>query len=348
MSSIKPRTFVIFFFFFISYINAQITIKAVGDIMLGSLTPDPIIPLYNGRIFSDSIAKYLTGTDIVFGNLEGVFVNSDFNPEKCSEASRNAGRCYEFGMPRTIAPILKKMHFNVLNLDNNHVWDYGPKAYELTKKILDEYSIQYIPQKSFTSMTIKGKQVALVAFGFSGRSHNLSDIYLVKNVIKELSNDHHIIIASFHGGAEGTLHRNQYNKKEIFYGEDRGNLVAFSKAAIDAGADLILGHGPHVLRAIDLYKNKLICYSLGNFITYGNVNIRGYNGLGAIMNITLDENTGDFMKGNIIPTKQKPHGIAYYDRSKASIKAIKELSLTDFPNSPLVIDENGKIIKRKI
>ena len=191
--------------------NSQITIKAVGDIMLGSLTPDPIIPLYNGRIFSDSIAKHLTGTDIVFGNLEGVFVNSNIEPEKCSEESRNAGRCYEFGMPRTIAPVLKKMHFNVLNLDNNHVWDYGPKAYELTQKILDEYSIQYIPQKGFTSMTINGKQVALVAFGFSGRSYNISNLNIVKSVIKELSNDHHIIIASFHGGAEGSSHRNNKN-----------------------------------------------------------------------------------------------------------------------------------------
>ena len=113
------------------------------------------------------------------------------------------------------------MHFNVLNLDNNHVWDYGPEAYELTQKILDEYSYSVHSSKKLYQHDNK-KQVALVAFGFSGRSYNISNLNVVKNVIKDLSNDHHIIIASFHGGAEGSSHRNQLNKKEIFYGEDRG------------------------------------------------------------------------------------------------------------------------------
>ena len=326
---------------------SQIRVKAVGDIMLGSVTPDPIIPLNNGRIFADSISKELDGADITMGNLEGVFINSSFQPKKCSKESREAGRCYEFGMPRTIAPVLKKMHFNVLGMDNNHVWDYGSEGYELTKKILHEYGIEQVPHKSHTTITIKDKHIAIVAFGFSDRSYHISDLQKVKEVIKEIDNDHHIVIATFHGGAEGKNFRRQYNMKEEFFGEDRGNLMAFSKVAIDAGADMIIGHGPHVLRGIQLYKNKLICYSLGNFITYGNMKISGYNGLGAIMDITLDENNGNFIKGKIIPTKQKPHGIAFRDRSNRSIQVIKELMELDFPNTPLIIKNDGTIIKKQ-
>ncbi len=324
----------------------QIRLKAVGDIMLGSVTPDPIIPLHNGRIFADSIASSLKGADITMGNLEGVFINSSFEPKKCSKESREAGRCYEFGMPRTIAPVLKKMNFNVMGMDNNHTWDYGAEGYELTNKILNEYGIESVNHKSHITLNIKNKQVAIVAFGFSDRSYHISDIPTVKRVISELDNDHHIVIVTFHGGAEGKDFRRQYHMKEEYFGEDRGNLMAFSQIAVDAGADVVIGHGPHVLRGIQLYKNKLICYSLGNFITYGNMKISGYNGLGAIMDLELDENNGNFIKGKIIPTKQKPHGIAFKDRTNRSIQVIRELTELDFPNTPLIIERDG-IIRKK-
>ncbi|RKY98759.1 MAG: hypothetical protein DRQ13_03190, partial [Ignavibacteriae bacterium] len=74
---------------------SQIRIKAVGDIMLGSVTPKTILPPDNGNEFVSSIRKYLTEADIVFGNLEGALIKDGMQPVKCSEKSREAERCYE-------------------------------------------------------------------------------------------------------------------------------------------------------------------------------------------------------------------------------------------------------------
>ena len=135
------------------------------------------------------------------------------------------------------------------------------------------------------------------------------------------------------------------DETEEYFGENRGNLVQFSKTVIDAGADLVIGHGPHVLRGIDTYKNKLIIYSLGNFLTHGNVNIRDVRGNSAIMDIELDLETGDLVSGQIIPTKQIGKGIPVYDESNKAIELIKNLSKSDFPNSKLSISSDGRISK---
>ena len=87
----------------------------------------------------------------------------------------------------------------------------------------------------------------------------------------------------------------------------------------------------------------MICYSLGNFLTYGNVNIKGINGKGVIMNITIDQKTGDFLNGEIFPTKQRSFGITHFDREKSAISLIKNLSKSDFPNSKLEISDDGNI-----
>ena len=82
-----------------------------------------------------------------------------------------------------------------------------------------------------------------------------------------------IVIVSFHGGAEGSEYTNITKKTEIFLGENRGNPYEFSRVAIDAGADVIFGHGPHVTRSMDIYKNRFIAYSLGNFATYARMSL---------------------------------------------------------------------------
>ena len=74
-----------------------------------------------------------------------------------------------------------------------------------------------------------------------------------------------------------------------FYGENRGNAYAFARMAIDAGADVVLGSGPHVTRAVDLYKNRFIAYSLGNFCTYGMFNLDGPNGMAPLLALNITE-----------------------------------------------------------
>ena len=340
---LKINLFLSSIFLFSSLSFAQINIKAVGDIMLGSQTPRKVIPPNNGNFFKDSIATYFDCADIRFGNLEGVFVNGDVKPTKCSEASRNAGRCYEFGMPEELAPILTDLDFNVLSQDNNHVTDYGYAGIKNTKNVLDTLGIKCMSKKDYVTFDICDRKIAMVAFGFSSESYQVSDLTTTKKVITMLKDTFDIVIVSFHGGAEGSKHTHTKNETEIFYGENRGNLVKFSHTAIDAGADLIIGHGPHVLRAMEVYKNKLICYSLGNFLTYGNVNIRGVNGLTTILNISLDEDTGDLLYGELIPAKQIDRGIPVFDETKGAITEIKKLSEEDFPNSPLIISSDGAL-----
>ena len=330
----------------VSVYSQTIRVKAVGDIMLGSVTPTKILPRGEGSVFASSIASYLDSADITFGNLEGVFIKDGLKPKKCSEASRNAKRCYEFGMPGYLAQALKDMHFSVMSMDNNHNSDYGDDGVTYTMHQLDHLGIAYAAKKAPVILSIANKKVAVAAFGHSETSYEVSDLEQAKSVIEELDEKADMILVSFHGGAEGLDAQHVTDTTEFFYGENRGNLVQFAKTVIDAGADLVIGHGPHVLRGIDTYKNKLIIYSLGNFLTYGNINISDVRGNGAIMDIEMDSTSGDFVSGRIIPTKQVGKGIALYDESARSIDLIKQLSKEDFPHSSLVIENDGTISLR--
>lgn len=323
---------------------SQTRLKAVGDVMMGSYTPRPVTPPNNGQLFIDSIAQHLDSADITFGNIEGVFVTKELAPQKCRPESREAKRCYEFGMPYTLSNTFKALNFDLASLDNNHVSDYGQAGINFTKRRLDSLEIKYSGKKQPVRFTIDSTDFVLIAFGTSGVSWRVSDLRNAKAIISKYDTLVDVVLVSFHGGAEGFSAQHTPNHTEKFYGEDRGNLIAFSHTAIDAGADVIIGHGPHVLRGIELYNNKLICYSLGNFLTYGNVSLKGVKGVGAIMDLVIDNKTGDFVSGKIIPTKQLAPGIPYFDNTGEAIKIIQNLSKEDFPQSGLIINNDGTLI----
>jgi len=327
---------------------SQIRIKAVGDIMLGSVTPKTILPPNKGNEFVSSIGKYFTEADIVFGNLEGAIIKDGMQPVKCSEKSRKAGRCYEFGMPEVLAASLKGMGFNVLSMDNNHSEDYGADGYLFTQKKLNELGIKFAPKTGFAEFIIEGKKNVVAAFGYSGKSHNISDLQNTRNVIEELDKHYDIIIVSFHGGGEGRDRVNIKNETEFFLGENRGNVIAFARTAIDAGADMVIGHGPHVLRAIEIYKNKLIAYSLGNFLTYGNMNISGVTGIAVILDADIDINTGDFLRGQLIAAQQTGYGIPEYDETGEGFKLVRSLTDEDFSENEIIFTKAGGIYNKKI
>jgi hypothetical protein len=133
-------------------------------------------------------------------------------------------------------------------------------------------------------------------------------------------------------------------KNELFYGENRGNVYAFSHALIDAGADIIFGHGPHVTRAVEVYKNRFIAYSLGNFCTYGGINVSGINGLAPIVKVYTDSK-GDFLQAHITSTIQSYRSSVKIDEQKQVLKRIRELTLEDFPENSVQIDDNGWVRK---
>lgn len=325
--------------------QSQFRLKAVGDVMFGSYTPSLEVPDQGGEEFLP-IASYLGGASLVFANLEGSFATGTMKASKCAPASRAAGRCYEFGMPETLAPLLKKLGITIVSLDNNHSEDYGIEGYNFTKKVLDDLGISYAPKKGYSTLQYGSTSVGVVAFGFSTSSYTVSDIETAKSVVTRLAKKFDILIVTFHGGAEGRKALNTPKTTEMFMGENRGNLPLFAKTVIDAGADLVLGHGPHVLRAMDLYKDRLIVYSMGNFLTYGHFNLKNENGITAIFDVTLDPKNGAFQSGNIIPIMQIGKGIPVYDSTKSAITLLQRLTKEDFPSSGLSISKDGEIRKQ--
>ncbi|MCX8028997.1 MAG: CapA family protein [Brevinematales bacterium] len=309
--------------------NDTIIVKAVGDTMLGSVTPKTILPPRQGEEFVESIGDYLKGADIVLANLEGAFIKDGFRPSKCG-GKKNS--CYEFGMPTYLTNAFKKLGFNVVSFNNNHVMDYGRDGYNYTLHLIEKLGMKYADMENYAVMNVKGKQVCIVAFGFSGGKYSILDVPKAKQTITSLKEKYDIVIVSFHGGAEGNSAIHTKDINEYFLGSNRGNVVKFARGVIDAGADLVIGHGPHVLRAIEIYKGKLIAYSLGNFLTYGNFNIKGNGGIGGILEVHLTAK-GEFIKANFIPTIQIPPGIPVYDREKRGISLINRLGKEDFPQS---------------
>ena len=369
--------------FVLSYSGYGIEINAVGDVMPGSITPRRIVPPDSGKIFVRSIGPHLSDADVVMGNLEGVFVvEGKHRPIKCSEKSRKAGRCYEFGIPHYIAPSLRDMGFTVLTMDNNHVMDYGLSAYRFTERLLDSLGIIPVPKRRvgvvykhilfvepegcfreptpvetvslgdslcplvrFAADNRRWERdisVAIVPFGFSGSSWRISDLEVVDSLIPLLDSLYDVVVVSFHGGAEGKKALHVRDEVEFFYGENRGNVVKFARRAVDRGADLVVGHGPHVLRAMEIYNDRLIAYSLGNFLTYGNVNIRGVNGIAAILSVRLDPD-GRFAGGRIVPVIQKYPGVPIYDEKGRAIELLRRLVEEDGFSHSIRILEDGTI-----
>ncbi|PSB66837.1 poly-gamma-glutamate biosynthesis protein, partial [filamentous cyanobacterium CCP1] len=119
--------------------------------------------------------------------------------------------------------------------------------------------------------------------------------------------------------------------------------VEFSRAMIDQGADLVLGHGPHVPRALELYKSRIIAYSLGNFMGYRTLSTDGVLGNSLILETQLAAD-GRFISGNIIPVQLDNRGVPSVDDSFRSVSLIRNLIESDFPVTPLLIGNNGEII----
>jgi hypothetical protein len=163
--------------------------------------------------------------------------------------------------------------------------------------------------------------------------------------VTQLAATHDIVIVSFHGGAEGNGAEVLPFAREIFAGEDRGNVVEFAHAMIDAGADLVLGHGPHVVRPMELYHDRLIAYSLGNFATYYGISVDGIRGIAPILLCTLDDD-GRFVSGRIEATTQIPPAGPSLDAAGAVVTLLRTLTDSAFPTGTLDIRADGTLAIR--
>jgi len=319
----------------------SITITGVGDIMLGTNFPETyFLPPNEGRDMLTAVDVIFSDADIVFGNLEGVILDSGGTQKKCN----NPKLCYLFRSPDYMASRLQEAGFNLLSVANNHAGDFGSEGRNNTAKVLDSLNINYAGSetKPFTTFKIDGINYGFAAFSPNKGTPSINDIESARATIQHLDTLVDIIIVSFHGGAEGSKYTAVPREHEYFYGEDRGDVYNFAHSLIDVGADVIFGHGPHVPRAIDVYKNRFIAYSLGNFATYARFNLSGINGLAPIAKIVVS-NEGKFISGQIISAIQKGRGIPQLDPDNGAVNLIKELTKKDLPEVKISIDEYGFI-----
>lgn len=320
-----------------------ISIIGVGDIMLGSNYPSSSsLPPDDGKFLLDSVKDISNSADIVFGNLEGTFLNKGGDPKICNTPDN----CYSFRTPESYCEILKEAGFNLVSLANNHSNDMGEEGRESTIRTLEKNSIKYAGYSDIPSVIFEKNKVVygFTAFAPNYSAQNINDLKIAVETVKELKKKCDIVIVSFHGGAEGSSAVRVPRKREIFLGENRGNVYEFAHEVINAGADIVIGHGPHVPRALELYKNKLIAYSLGNFCTYGKFSIYGTQGLAPMLSVYLDRN-GNFVKGKIYSFKQKGGGYPVPDPELKAAKLIKELTEKDFPETKVIITDDGEIVK---
>lgn len=318
-----------------------VTIIGVGDIMMGTNFPEKrYLPSNLGRDLWSYVKDTLSMADVTFGNLEGVILNEGGTQKKC----KNPKTCYLFRTPKAYLGNLTDAGFDVMSLANNHAGDFGKEGRASTMKALDSLKINYagLLSKPYTIFKRNGMRYGIAAFSPNKGTASIHNPARAVEIVALLDSLADIVIVSFHGGAEGSKHEHVPRKHEMFYGEDRGDVYDFSRKMIDAGADVVFGHGPHVTRAIDEYKSRFIIYSLGNFCTYGRFNLRGVNGVAPIVKVSLDSE-GKFLSGEVIPVIQLGAGGPRIDTKKRAIKKIAELTKKDFPESNLKIDDSGFI-----
>jgi hypothetical protein len=319
--------------------GASLRLRAVGDVMLGTDFPKGYLPPNRGSAMLTGVLDWLQDADLTFANLEGPLCDRG-RSSKCAPNSKN---CYAFRTPTTYGDYLVEAGIDLVSTANNHANDFGAICRQDTHALLDGFGIGWSgPPGSFATTTANGLKVGLVAFHTSPSSNHLNNSETARLLIEGAVAQHDIVIVSFHGGAEGNKALHVPNKQEVFFGENRGHLRQFARMAIDSGADIILGHGPHVPRGMEIYKDRLIAYSLGNFATYGRFGLTGNLSVGLVLEAELDHQ-GRLIRGQILPTRQLGRGVPQKDTEKGqAIDLIRSLSQTDFGAAAPLIAQDGR------
>jgi hypothetical protein len=262
-------------------LRSELTVGWVGDMVPSSDGE------YNRLVFSN-VTPFLQAPDLMIGNLEGTFAVSE-DGSKCFYLKIN---CHAFRGSASFADALKAAGFDFISLVNNHSYDYGEEGLIATEAELLRVGIPYISQtKPAESITVKGKRIGILGLSSTPPQNTITDYAFITSQVQALSQTNDIVIIIFHGGAEGVDKTAVPGADEYVGNENRGNVELVSKLAIDAGADLVLGSGPHVLRKIEEGNGKLTAYSLGNFVGGNRLITKDLLGISAILTVSFKNNT---------------------------------------------------------
>jgi hypothetical protein len=343
---------------------APVRLAFVGDINLGTSTLPDGVPPDTGRGLLARARPALTG-DMVVGNFEGVLADTGTS-EKCGRMlgetpapPRSARRhsatdttaavpgCYAFRTPTALAPRLADAGFTHLNLANNHANDYGPAGRESTERVLDSLGIRlYGPTGRIAIDSVRRGDsltvVGLIGFATYPHSYDLLDIGRSAAVVDSVRPLVDLLIVTFHGGAEGVRALHVPETAESLAREPRGDLRRWTHAVVDAGADAVVGHGPHVLRGIEFYRGRPVAYSLGNFATYRGFNLEGPRGVTGVLQLEFAPDRR-LRRARLVPMVQYPGKGPAPDPTGAAIDELRRLSAEDFGSAGARIAADGEI-----
>ena len=317
---------------------ALLRIIGVGDIMMG--TDYPNVAWHNSNIqpgtsaddlLPPDLLRLLREADVTFGNHEGVLAGRHL------PSAKDCTNCFSFRSPTYHADVLADAGFDLISLANNHSGDFGEAGRRSTIRALSEAGMGVAGldrdgARTATQVLENGTRVGLIAFAPNVGTLDLRDVRGAARRVEELAANHDIVIVSFHGGAEGNNATRVPFEAETYYGENRGHLRVFARAMVDAGADVIYGHGPHVPRGVEIYRNRFITYSMGNFWTYTGFTNWGLLGLGPMIEVGVypDGSLGGIA---IHSTRQAGYGIPQMDEMEEARRMVIDLTRRDFPGT---------------
>jgi poly-gamma-glutamate capsule biosynthesis protein CapA/YwtB (metallophosphatase superfamily) len=316
-------------------VTATFSLTWVGDMTFGTLNEWP--PDGTGSLIA--AMKPFLHSDLTVGNLESAL--GDLSMSKCSPRQKD---CYQFEAPPYTAKDLKRDGFSAVNVANNHTLDAGPAGEASTDRALRAAGLRWAGRPGqITYLTRNGIRIALLGFAPWSYDANALDIPAAESLVRQAKQHAKVVIVMEHLGGEGDDYRHVKPGEEYFLGQDRGNSIAFTHGVIDAGADLVMGSGPHVLRGFQWYHGHLIAYSLGNFSGYNTLGLDPYTSVSAILHVTLNAR-GKFVKGSITPLRLVAPGVPERDPDRTATRYVNSLSRADFSgNGAVRLSAAGKI-----
>jgi hypothetical protein len=312
----------------------SVTIAWVGDMVLASSYGTPPDA---GRLSMARVVAPLRSADLTFGNLEETL--SQLPESKCG----GSPNCFAFQAPPSYAKLMTAAGFDVMNVANNHADDFGPAGARSTERALRAAGLGWTGRPGqITILRRQGLRIAFLGFAPYRWAARLEQVRVAQALVRRAAAKADLVVVAMHAGAEGSAATHVPRGTETFLGENRGDSRRFAHAVVAAGADLVVGSGPHVIRGIERYHGRLIAYSLGNFVGYKNFGTGGTLSLSAILSVEL-RGDGAFEDGTWTSLRLDRDALPHPDPSHASARLVAQLSREDFGAAAPRIAANGAI-----
>jgi len=253
----------------------------------------------------------------------------------------SAGTCYAFQAPPAIARGLAYAGIDAVNLANNHSADAGEQATGATTAALDREELGWTGLTGTTRvMHPAGSTVALVGMAPYRWADDFRDLSVVTRRVQAAARMAPLVIVMMHAGREGQDATTTPLGHEVAFGEDRGDTRAAAHAAIDAGADLVLGSGPHVVRGIERYRNRLIVYSAGNLEGNDTLSLAGRYSQSALVRVRVTPD-GTPVTGRVVALRLDAPGVPRPDPTRAAVATMDAAGAQDFGSAAVRLKPNG-------